>query len=283
MQEFGGSGFFKTKSGQNQRTSTFPVGGASVSNLQLKYSNPFDRIQQLSQSQQLQHGELPNQDIPRKAQSLRAKHGSKVRPSLTRSLLNETAVSKSPKTLLRTNQKQDQPPQNKNQRINKKLHSSEEKREVGSAIKRRQPAKDDLQRAEMVRARMILCSEGYQCRKFAFKAKVKNSKDICLRLIEDSDVKTGKKDYRLSWSKSKKAFSILTDLKKISRGFAEAPVLQRNHSILRRFTILGKFSLKAHCISFHYRNRSLDLVFKHAETAESLEKFVNFIRINGSL
>jgi len=285
MQQFGGNGFLKTKSVQNCRTSTFPVGGASevLPNLQPKSPNPLDRTWPLTQPQQLQHGESPNQDIPRKAKSLSSKQSLKVKPSLARSQLQATAVTKRPASLLITNQKQDQPPQNNNQPKTKKSNSSEEKREVGSAFKRRQPAKDDLQRAEMIRVKMILCSEGYLCQKFAFKAKVKNSKEICLKLIEDNDVKTGKRDYRLSWSKPKKAFSILTDLKRISRGFADAPVLERNQAILRSFTSLGKFSLKAHCISFHYRDRSLDLVFKHAEIAESLEKFINLIRTHGSL
>lgn len=283
MQQLGGNGFPKTKSEKNCQASNFPVGSPSgVLNLQSKSLNPLVRSQTLSQSQQFQRGESPKQDAPRKVDSLRARHGLKLSSSLGRNQVIGRSVTKSPAYLQPTNQKQDQTPQNKKKPRTQEVHS-EAKQNLRSAIKRRQPAKDDILRAEMVSVKMILYSEGYQCQKFAFKAKVKNSKEICLKLLEEKDVKTGKRDYRLCWSKSKKAFSILSDLKKISRGFADAPVLQRNQAILRRFTILGKFSLKAHCISFHFRNRSLDLVFKHAETAESLEKFVNFICANGSL
>jgi len=189
---------------------------------------------------------------------------------------------KAPPKLSSSKQKQLQSLPKKKQPKNQKLNTKS-KREAGSGAVKRRTTKDDQDRAEMVSVKATLSSDGYTCQKFAFKPKVKKSKEICLRMIEEIDKKTGKKDYRLTWSKQKKAFSIINELTSVTRGFDASPVLQRNQANLRDFTILGKQALKSHCISFHFRKRSLDLVFKNVETAESLEKFVNFLREKGGL
>jgi len=191
-------------------------------------------------------------------------------------------AKKKPSKVSSSKQKQPKALQKKKQPINQKLNK-QSKRETGSGAVKRRTTKDDEDRAEMVSVKTTLCSDGYTCQKFAFKPKVKKSKEICLRMIEEIDTKTGSKDYRLTWSKQKKSFSIINELKSVTRGFDASPVLQRNQTNLRDFTILGKQALKSHCISFHFRNRSLDLVFKHVETAESLEKLVNFLRDKGGL
>jgi len=152
----------------------------------------------------------------------------------------------------------------------------------GTGEENQSQTNDDL-RTEMLHIKMTLCTEGYVGQKFAFNPKVNKSREVCVQLREKTDKITGMKDYLLFWSKDRKAFSIMTDLKSITRGWDSAPVLKRNHSNLRQFAEEGKFPLKKHCISFHFRNRSLDLVFENAQNAESLEKFVNFVRANGSL
>jgi len=282
MQHRGSKGFLKPTTQKQCPASSIPVGGRSaVSSTHPKSSNPLGQIQPHNQVQQLQHGEATKKHVRPKKKSLRALHDLKVRSTKAPSQQKERTVKKSKASVSRTNQNQDQAPLSKKQLETQKLQSKE-KREDRSVVKRKTSA-DDLLRAEMVRIKTTICSEGYMCQKFAFKPKIKKSKQVCLRMVEEIDVKTGKKDYLLSWSKPSKAFSILSDLKSITRGFDTAPVLQRNQSALRDFTTAGKYALKLHCISFHFRDRSLDLVFQRGETAESLEKFVNFIRTHGGL
>jgi len=235
------------------------------------------RTQELGQLQQLQRGVSPKKDAlpeaPPDLNSLSPRAGSKPEAK---------PVQKSGENVSSPKQKQLQEPQTKKQLGIEKVNIETE-REVGSGAVKRKADQDDQVCAEMLKVKITLCSEGYRCQKFAFKAKVKNSKEIRLRMIEEYDKKTGNKDYRLIWSKRKKGFSIITELKSVTRGFDASPVLQRNQTNLRDFTILGKQALKLHCISFHFRNRSLDLVFEHVETAESLENFVNFLREKGGL
>jgi len=232
--------------------------------------------------QQLQRGVSSKKDAPSRAKSSKARRGLKSvsPPSGNKPKGKLAKKSQSKKTT--SNQKQLQAPKGKKQLKTQKINT-EVKRNAGSGPLKRTTMKDDQDRAEMVRVKMALCSEGYICQKFAFKPKVKKSREICLRMVEEMDSKTGKKDYRLTWSKQNKAFSIITELKSITRGFDASPVLQRNQNKVRDFTILGKQALKLHCLSFHFRDRSLDLVFKHVETAESLQKFVNFVRHKGGL
>lgn len=279
MQHQGRNGSLKPKSNKQQQTSSFPVGGGVA--VKAKSSKPIVRTQPRRQTQQIQHGEAPKHLLVKK-DSLRARHGLLRKSSKTESKLKGRPVKKSSGLVSRINQNQDQTPQNKKQSRTKKVHT-EVKKKVGSKVANRRASNDDLQQAEMVRIKSTICSIGYICQKFAFKPKHKKSKEICLKMLENIDEKTGKKDYRLCWSTPKKAFSIRNELTKITRGFVDAPVLERNESILEKFTDEGNSQLESHCISFHFRARSLDLVFKQAETAESLEKLVKFIRANGRL
>jgi len=240
------------------------------------------RTQELGQLQQLQGGVSPKKDALPGGKSSKARPGLNSASPPAGNKPEGKPVQKSRENLSTSKQKQLQEPQTKKQLRTEEVYIVAEG-EAGSADVKRKTDRDDEIRAEMLSIKITLCSEGYRCQKFAFKAKVKNSKEICLRMIEEYDKKTGKKDYRLIWSKLKKGFSIITELKSVTRGFDASPVLQRNQTNLRDFTILGKQALKSHCISFHFRKRSLDLVFKHVETAESLEKFVNFLRDKGGL
>jgi len=255
-----------------------PVGSFTQS----KSSMPQTRTQELGHLQQLQGGGSPKKD------ALQAGKSSKARPSFESvsppagNKHKGKPAKKSCANVSSSKQKLHQLPQRKEQLRTQKVNTEAE-RETGSGAVKRKTDNDDQVCAEMLRVKITLCSEGYTCQKFAFKSKVKHSKEIRLRMIEEYDKKTGKKDYRLIWSKLKKGFSIITELKSVTRGFDASPVLQRNQTNLRDFTILGKQALKLHCISFHFRNRSLDLVFKHVETAESLENFVNFLREKGGL
>jgi len=289
MQHYQGNGSLKPKTRKHNLASSSKVGsGLAGSHQQIKSLKPKTRTQSLRQSQQLQHGVSSKEDVLLAGKASRARQGLKtVSPPGGIKQKGHHApkgkvVKRSPAYVPSFKQKQHQSPQTKKQLRTQKLNT-QAKRKAGSGGVSRTSSKDDLQRAELVRVKSTLCSEGFICQKFAYKPKVKKSKEICLRMLEEIDAKTGKRDYRLSWSKPKKSFSIISELKSITRGFDASPVLQRNQSILRNFTILGKHALKSHCISFNFRDRSLDLVFKQGETAESLEKLVNFIRTNGSL
>lgn len=240
-----------------------------------KSTMPKTRTQSPQAGQQLQSGVPSKKNALPKGKSSNAKPGLKsVSPPTGSNPMGKSAKKSSSKVPSSTQKKKQQ----RTQKVN-----TESKRGAGSVVVKRRTTKDDQDRAELVSVKTTLCSDGYACQKFAFKPKVKKSKEICLRMIEEIDKKTGKKDYRLTWSKEKKSFSIMSELKSITRGFEASPVLQRNQTKLRDFTILGKQALKSHCISFHFRDRSLDLVFKHVATADSLEKFVNFLRDKGGL
>jgi len=247
----------------------------------VKSSKLKTRTQKPRAVQQLQRGVSSKKDTLSRATSSKARPGLKSMSPPSGNKPKGKLAKKSPPKITTSNQKQLQAPKGKKQLKTKKVNT--EARQVGSGPLKRATTKDDHDRAEMVRVKMALCSEGYICQKFAFKPKVKKSREICLRMVEEIDTKTGKKDYRLTWSKQKKAFSIISELKSVTRGFDASPVLQRNQNKVRDFTILGKQALKLHCLSFHFRDRSLDLVFKRAETAESLQKLVNFLHEKGGL
>jgi len=247
-----------------------------------KSSKPKTRTQVPRTVQQLQRGVSSKKDAPSRAKTLKARPVSKSVSPPSGNKPKGKVTKKSHSKITTSNQKQLQVPKGKKQ-VKTRMVNTEAKQKAGSGPLKRATMKDDQDRAEMVRVKMALCSDGYTCQKFAFKPKVKKSREICLKMVEEIDTKTGKKDYRLTWSKQKKSFSIISELKSVTRGFDASPVLQRNQNKVRDFTILGKQALKLHCLSFHFRDRSLDLVFKHVETAESLQKFVNFLRDKGGL
>lgn len=264
----------KSEGEEQNQSSSLPAGGDPKTSP----SKDEKPIQPLRESQQAQLGEPQKQDATAKPDVKGKKAGALKRLKGRFPTVNpfKGRVRVTPMNKNEEQTPQEQPPA---QEVCAKVKQDDSSVCAGGGT--RQATKDEL--LSVINTQKILVSEGYVAQKFAFKPKIKKSKEVCIKLLEKQDETTGKKDYHICWSKSKKSFSILTELKTIIRGWEDAPVLKRNQDKLLQYSNAGRFGLKKHCLSFHFGDRSLNLVFKDVQKADSLENFVNYVRANGCL